>query len=135
MIAVKRLAPVLGALLVLTGAAAACTADEGAVYEGDAAVKTAFDPAVWADEAKVYAAPYPRNQMVADLRQRVLVPGLSRAEVLALLGPATDTEYFAEHGLVYWLGPETGAVSVDSQWLLIDFDVEGRLQSTEVRSD
>lgn len=131
----KRLTPVFGAVVILCLVAAACTSNGSATYGGDSAVTTAFDAAVWADEAAVYAAPYPRNQMIADLRKRVLSRGMPRAEVIALLGPPTETEYFADHDLVYWLGPETGAISIDSQWLLVDFDAADALQSTEVRSD
>ncbi|HEU0043911.1 outer membrane protein assembly factor BamE domain-containing protein [Sphingomonas sp.] len=94
-----------------------------------------FDPQIWADQAAVYAPPYPRRQMVADIRRTHLKAGATRAEVIALLGAPTETDKFADHDLVYWLGPEEGAISVDSQWLLIDLDAAARVNTVAVATD
>ena len=94
-----------------------------------------FDSKVWSDENAWYEAPYPRRQMVEDVRARLLVSSMPRADVIALLGPPTDTPYFADHDLVYWLGPEEGFSAVDSQWLVIDFDAEGTFESSEIVTD
>lgn len=94
-----------------------------------------FDPQRWADQAAVYASPFPRRQMVADLRRTHLKAGATRAEVIALLGVPTETDKFADHDLVYWLGPEEDTISVDSEWLLVDLDTAGRVKTVAVAAD
>lgn len=94
-----------------------------------------FDAEKWRDEEQAYAEPYPRQQMLRSLRKELLKDGMAKDEIVALLGPATDTDKFADHGLVYWVGSEPSALGVDSQWLLIDFDDEDGLAATSVTTD
>lgn len=94
-----------------------------------------FDADKWRDEDLIYAAPHPRQQMLKSVRNDVLKDGMTAEEIIAFLGPATETDKFADHGLVYWLGPEPGLLGVDSQWLLIDFDSQGGLEATSVTTD
>lgn len=40
-----------------------------------------------------------------------------------ILGPDTENAYFKEiDNMVYYLGPERGLISIDSEWLVIEFD-------------
>lgn len=59
--------------------------------------------------------------MVDDLLARYQLVGMKRAEIDDLLGVPPDTPYFADSDYVYWLGPERGFISIDSEWLCIDF--------------
>ena len=61
--------------------------------------------------------------------------GMTRLEVIALLGEPSGTEKFKDHGVVYVLGPEYGFVSVDHHWLLVDFDLAGKVSNVVVVSD
>jgi hypothetical protein len=61
--------------------------------------------------------------------------GMTKSEVLELLGPPPPTDKFDDHGLVYVLGPERGSISLDYEWLLVDFDSAGRVSMTTVVSD
>jgi hypothetical protein len=61
--------------------------------------------------------------------------GKSRAEVLDLLGLPPPTDKFEDHGLVYVLGPERSWISLDYEWLLVDFDSSGRTSNVTVVSD
>jgi hypothetical protein len=61
--------------------------------------------------------------------------GMTRSEVLGLLGPPPPTDKFEDHGLVYVLGPERGWISLDYEWLLVDFDPAGRASTVRVVSD
>lgn len=94
-----------------------------------------FDQKIWADEAGIYKKPYPRQQMLASLKKTALKVGTPKATIVSMLGAATKTDKFAEHGLVYVLGPEPGAISVDSQWLVIDFDGDQKVKSFDVVTD
>lgn len=93
----------------------------------------AFDRSVWVDNARIYSAEYPRVAMVDDVLLR-LQPGTSRADVIELLGEPSDTNYFSDWDLVYWLGPESSWFAVDAQWLVIRI-VEDQLTETQILTD
>ena len=103
--------------------------------EGRAQVPMDYDKAVWTDEAAIYEEPHPRLRMVDDLLDGLLTQGVPRSEVLELLGPPTDTSHFADRDLVYWLGPEPSMISVDSAWLVMDFDGDERLSRVKIVTD
>ena len=73
--------------------------------------------------------------MVDDLLRRHALVGLTRAEVVALLGRHTETTYFRDYALVYYLGPEGGLAGVDSKWLLVQLDGSGRVSKRLVVTD
>lgn len=60
--------------------------------------------------------------MVDDLLAQNILVGMTRPEIDALLGTPPQTSYFRDFDYVYWLGPERGFISIDSEWLCIDFD-------------
>ena len=77
-----------------------------------------------------------RQRMAADVVRRFLSEGMSRDSVLSLLGPADNTVYFREAGLVYYLGPERNLISgVDSEWLVIYLTSDNRVVRAEVTTD
>lgn len=95
-----------------------------------------FDAEKWADPKLVEHKPYIRLSMIADLTENYITRGQGKAEVLELLGEPTDTEYFADHDLIYWLGPhQTMFTSVDSVWLVIDFGEADEVIDYQVISD
>lgn len=59
----------------------------------------------------------------------------SRAQVVALLGEPPRTDYFSSYDLVYWLGPERSAISIDSEWLVFRLDTSGRVVEYRVVTD
>jgi hypothetical protein len=61
--------------------------------------------------------------------------GMARSEVIALLGTPPETDKFQNHGLVYVLGPERGWMSIDYEWLLVDFDSADRVAKVAVVTD
>jgi hypothetical protein len=93
-----------------------------------------FDRAVWNAEAKDIDD-FRRHRM-ADwlLKQRRLV-GMSRAEIVSMLGDPTETSHFREYELVYVLGNERGWMSIDSEWLLMRLDSSGRVSIAEIGRD
>jgi outer membrane protein assembly factor BamE (lipoprotein component of BamABCDE complex) len=100
---------------------------------GGAGMAQGFSRDVWTSENRIYDEDYPRLQMIDDVLAR-LARGMSRADVEVLLGEPTDTPYFRQHDLVYWLGQQSGKLMVDSSWLVIDFD-EGGLVSARMVTD
>ncbi len=65
--------------------------------------------------------PEKRVDMVDDLLSKYELMGMTQEEVISLLGQSTDTEYFkTENNMVYYLGPERGSISIDSEWLVLE---------------
>jgi hypothetical protein len=63
------------------------------------------------------------------------VRGKTRAEVEALLGPDSKSDYFREYDLVYWLGAERGYFGIDSEWLVIKFASDGQVADVRLVTD
>ena len=101
------------ALAVVVALAAACVMGVFVIRE-----RHRFTREKWIEE------PENRTRIVDDLLADHELPGMTRAEVLDLLGDHdNEAGYFAQEGrMVYWLGPERGLFSIDSEWLILDFD-------------
>lgn len=98
-----------------------------------------FDGATWKDEESasyVRGDITPRQKMLADIVENVL-PGKTRVEIEAELGPSMDTRYFESKGrdLIYITGPERGPFGIDSEWLLIWLDESGRFARYDIAQD
>ena len=109
---------VLGALAAVVDLIAPGTAETGRAAP--------FDAARWRENAGC-ARLNPRWHMVRDVQARLL-PGMTRAEVTALLGPADEVQ---PDQLLYYLGYWSGA-RMDPDYLHVRFDASGRLASTAV---
>jgi hypothetical protein len=79
--------------------------------------RTEFVSKIWVNEADVQRGV--RLLMVDNLIRTKRFDQMRRDQVIALLGPPTKTGKFRDAELVYWLGPERGLFSIDSEWLLI----------------
>lgn len=95
---------------------------------GDYSQRTPFDSDRW--KIAVNEQKPVRLRMVDDLRRRHKLEGMSRQDIEQLLGKPPQTNYFREYEYVYWLGPERGFISIDSEWLCIKFSKD---IATEVR--
>lgn len=89
-----------------------------------------FTTEKWVDD------PQNRTRIVDDLLSKQELTGMTEEEVTALLGsPNNDFGYFVEPDrYVYWLGPERGLISIDSEWLLIDF-ADGAVEKYHICTD
>jgi hypothetical protein len=61
--------------------------------------------------------------------------GKSRSQVIKLLGEPPETGYFRKWELVYYLGPERGFISIDSEWLVLRFGRDGRVAEERIVTD
>lgn len=73
--------------------------------------------------------------MVDDLIAHHHLEGRTRAEIVALLDEPRRTVYFDNYDLVYWLGPERGWISIDSEWLVFRLDATGRVAEYHLVTD
>ena len=78
---------------------------------------------------------YSRLRMIESLTLSGRLNGITRTEVVSLLGPSDDTDYFNEWDFVYWLGPERSFISLDSEWLVIKIGPTGRVVDYRIVSD
>jgi hypothetical protein len=90
----------------------------GSAVVEDYASRRSFDSGEWKAENR-RGADGIRVQMVDDLLRRHDLVGMRRAQLEELLGVPPPTDYFSEYDYVYWLGPERGAFSIDSEWLVV----------------
>ena len=73
--------------------------------------------------------------MANDLVDNKKLIGLTRQEVVSRLGAQPKTEYFKEFDLVYYLGPERGFISIDSEWLVLKLGTNGRVARATTARD
>jgi hypothetical protein len=115
----KRWVPLLAfAGSYVVGAAALLALLFGTPVIRDYASRTSFDSARWKSENRRSAEGI-RVRMVDDLLRTHKLIGMQRAQLEALLGVPPSTPYFSEYDFVYWLGPERGPFSIDSEWLVV----------------
>jgi hypothetical protein len=93
----------------------------------------AFDPVAWQDKSQVQQGV--RLGMADRLIARRTLIGKTRAEVVELLGEPPHTGYFADWDMVYWLGPERGFISIDSEWLVVRLAKDGRVVDNRIVRD
>ena len=76
-----------------------------------------------------------RQKMADRLIARGTLQGMTRTQVFGLLGEPPPTEYFKNWDLVYWLGPERGFISIDSEWLVVRLAADGRVDDCQILRD
>jgi hypothetical protein len=124
----KKLAVFLLAVVLAIGAISLWIA-----FEHGYLPRSSFNSEEW--KRAENAEGYPRLAMVDSLIQSGQLDDKAEDEVLTLLGPPTDTKYFSDWDAVYWLGPERGFLRLDSEWLVLRFDAEGRVSDYRLVRD
>ena len=89
----------------------------------------------WLDSTQVYGPLSIRGCMGDDLLATRDFHGRSRAAVVGFLGEPPRTGYFRDYDLVYWLGPERGPMSIDSEWLVFRLDSAQRVLEYRLVTD
>ncbi|HYI41104.1 MAG TPA: hypothetical protein VE053_12380 [Allosphingosinicella sp.] len=92
-----------------------------------------FDPALWRQVRT--ADNHDRLRMVEWLLRSGQLDGLTRSQAVGLLGQPDGGPHFQDWSLVYWLGPERGLFSIDSEWLVIRIGPDGRVAEYRVVRD
>ncbi|MBU1224461.1 MAG: hypothetical protein KKA22_15340 [Gammaproteobacteria bacterium] len=134
-----RLASMLAvsALLALTAVILAVRIIPDALPTGS--YSSQFDRSVWLDPHSADSATNgisSRQKMLADVVSKL--PGRSRTELEAILGPSLETWYFQSSGrdLIYFLGSQRDSLfPIDSEWLLIWVDENGLFQRYAIAND
>ena len=74
----------------------------------------------------------PRLCMVDDLLASGRLTGMSKGQVIDLLGPPDGTQ---DAGVSYYLGPERGLIRIDSETLMIEFGGNGKVSHQKIHRD
>jgi len=91
----------------------------GQMLSGSKIALLGFDSAKWQAASKPDATHNSVRLRMADSFLAGQQPiGKSRDKIVALLGKPDDTPYFRNYDMVYYLGPERGWMSIDSEWLV-----------------
>ena len=93
-----------------------------------------FDAAAWRDSRYWVEGDITERQKMLGAVVRDL-PGRTGAEIVAKLGPPSDARFW-NCDLTYVTGPERGGIfAIDSEWLLIDLDEQGRFERYRIARD
>ncbi|WP_409271833.1 hypothetical protein V1499_19580 [Neobacillus sp. SCS-31] len=90
---------------------------------------------------KWIAQPIERGKIVDDLLTSYQLVGMSKQEIVELLGPdgePTDLGPIgnrSDNALAYNLGAEPGFFSMDDAWLVIYFDIDNRVSAYKLATD
>jgi hypothetical protein len=68
-----------------------------------------------------------RHRMADGLLLLNSLQGMHESEVFELLGTPPQTDHFTDWNLVYPLGQERGFLAIDSEWLVLRTDTEGKV--------
>ena len=80
-----------------------------------------FDSELW-QQNKLQLGSKVRLGMADRIVARHVLRGMTSSQVTDMLGKPPATDYFSQWDLVYWLGPERGFLSIDSEWLVVKLD-------------
>lgn len=92
----------------------------------------AFIQSQWMDTAMVRGKLAVRGCMVDDLLEQHELRGMTRADVVSLIGEPDTVRDLQAYDLVYWLGPERGLIGTDSEYLVMKLDKSNRVTSVEL---
>ena len=91
---------------------------------------------VWKNTPAVFSHDSVRLRMCDDFLEGHCIVGMSRGEVILLIGEPDQTEYFKSYDMVYMLGQETDSYfAMDSQWLVLDLNDSERVVSYDIVVD
>ena len=107
---------------------------------GDSSIKKRpFEKEVWMNGTNESQMLFPRQGMADHLIAEETLRGMGKKEVLEMLGkPAFDNIRWSDNetfALVYKLGPERGFMSVDSEWLAIQFGKDEKVTHYGIITD
>jgi outer membrane protein assembly factor BamE (lipoprotein component of BamABCDE complex) len=94
-----------------------------------------FDSAVWKASPVKLSYDSIRLRMVDDLMKNHTLEGMSRTEIVDLLGEPDTTPHFHDYDMVYQLGQERRSPAIESEWLVMRLDEKGIVTEAKITTD
>src|SRR4051812_37435725 len=91
-----------------------------------------FIQSQWMDTTMARGKLAVRGCMVDDLLDQHELRGMTRVQVVSLIGEPDTVRDLPEYDLVYWLGPERGLIGTDSEYLVMKLDKTMHVTSVEL---
>ena len=85
-----------------------------------------FDAKIWKSQHNKSTSDNPRGKMASDLKNRVIKPGMTKTQILQMLGPPDFSQN--EATFTYNLGSWSG-FRMDGDVFDVDFNKSGRVKS------
>jgi hypothetical protein len=90
----------------------------------------------WVERETHWDDPLHKAARIADgLLLTNRLSGMSRSQVIGLLGPTPPTDTFSDWDLAYRLGLQRGIIPIDSEWLVIRLDAQGIVREAKIVPD
>jgi len=112
----------------------AYSAARGQLSESRCDGHATFVQSQWMDTTLARGKLAVRGCMVDDLLDGHELRGMTRAQVVALIGEPDRSDLFPEFDMIYWLGPQRGLIGIDSEYLVLKLDKQNRVASAELRT-
>jgi hypothetical protein len=107
-----------------------------AVFFDDGVDQIYFDSHVWKNTPAEFSLGSMRLRMVDDFLDENSIVGMSRDQVISLIGEPDQTKYFKSSEMVYMLGQETDSYfAIDAQWLVLELNDSERVASYDIVTD
>lgn len=94
-----------------------------------------FESAKWKDKSRIESGDSTRYQMMGDLLKRYEFYGMSRDEVVSLLGESDRVDGFGTGSMAYWLASRRSLTGRGSVWMVLTTDQEPKVTGFEVVKD
>lgn len=103
-----------------------------------------FDPVAWREAGNLRR---PRHAMARKIVRTQALVGLTQDDVFGMLGKPFGVNQLADFlepeeaalyrgtDWYYWVGPERGFISIDSEWLFVLFGPSGQVTETRLMTD
>jgi len=93
---------------------------------------TRFVQSQWMDTTMARGKLAIRGCMVDDFLDTHELRGMTRTQVVALIGEPDRQSDVPGYDLVYWLGPQRGLIGTDSEYLVMKVDTSNRIATVEL---
>ena len=94
-----------------------------------------FDSTAWKNSNTISDPEFLRLRMVDSFLSKNQLIGMHKTEIEELIGPPDDTEYKKNWDMVYWLGPERSFISIDSEWLVFNYNRDNIITEYKIVTD
>ena len=94
-----------------------------------------FESAKWKDKSRIESGDSIRYQMMGDLLKQYEFYGMSRDEVVSLLGESDRVDGFGKGSMAHWLASRRSLTGRGSVWMVLTTEQQPKVTGFEVVKD